>query len=174
MNVVQTILIVLLAIILTFIGTFFYAKNLGEKQAKGNYDKYLNEYSLTIKDLEIALEREQNNIKVETVTEYVDKVRIVKEKEYVYRDRIKEVPVIRDNLPVEWLRLHDASATGSDYADSPEDSNEASGGVEANIALETVVENYATCERNRQQLLSLQQWVNNTLESYAKEDGSQK
>jgi hypothetical protein len=147
------------------VGTFFYAKGLGKGDAKVQYDKYLSDYLIRIKELELSLEKEQQNIKIEVVTKYVDKIRVVKEKEFVYRDKIKEVPVIRDDLPYDWLRLHNEAATRSGNSETSENSDGTAGGVGANKALDTIIHNYSTCEQNRQQLISLQKWINDTIES---------
>ena len=128
------------------------------------YDKAANKYKTQIEQmvqdkklLQSQLDAEIANIKVEIVTEYVDRVQVVKEKEYVYRDKIITVPS-KCELSTGWVLLHDASATGGN-ADSTGVTDGNPSGVKDTEALGTVIENYSICQQNAEQLIALQRFV---------------
>ncbi len=92
------------------------------------------------------------------VTNYVDRVRIVRQRG---ADIIKEVPVYvptdsnRCALPGGWRLLHDAAAgdylpDATSIADAPP--------ADAQTAAATVADNYATCHAVREQLAAIQQF----------------
>ena len=113
--------------------------------------------------LQAAAARErQAQATVKVVTQYVDRVRVVREKGDTI---IKEVPVY---VPVQadaactinrgFVRLHDAAAAG----ELPEPARDADA-TAADIALSavagTVAANYQTCHENAEQLRALQHWI---------------
>ena len=109
-----------------------------------------------------AIRERQAQATVQVVTQYVDRVRVVREKGETI---IKEVPV---HVPVQadaactinrgFVRLHDAAAAG----ELPEPSRDADAAA-ADIALSAVAgavaANYQTCHENAEQLRALQGWV---------------
>jgi hypothetical protein len=109
-------------------------------------------------ELTVKLQAEIANIKERVITKYVDRVKIVKEKEYVYRDQATTVVPDRTELSNGWVYLHDAAASGTD-AESTRSADATPSGVAANQALAVVAENYATCQANAEQLTSLQEYV---------------
>jgi len=109
-------------------------------------------------ELQAALATEIANVKERIVTVYVDKIKIVKEKEYVYRDQATNVVPSQYELSNGWVSLHDSSARGVD-ADATSSADGTPSGVKDNQALATVVENYGSCQANAEQLTSLQQYV---------------
>ena len=133
--------------------------------AKGSEKSAVKVYELVNKnqELQIALEKEQQNIKERVVTEYVDKVRTVREKEYVYVDQANNVVPNQHDVSNGWVYLHDfATRPQSVYPDGTRSADEASSGVADNQALATVVDNYSKCLQNTAQLTSLQEWVRQT------------
>jgi hypothetical protein len=123
-------------------------------------DKYLAEIAAFDAQkiiLEAKLEAALSKVKVEVVTEYVDRVKVVKEKEYVYRDKIVTVPS-KCELSDGWVRLHDTSARGDD-AGTTDFTDETPSGIRDTQALGTVIENYSICHQNAEQLKALQNWV---------------
>ena len=123
-------------------------------------DKYLQEiaaFNAQAELLEARLETALAHVEVQVVTEYVDRVEIVKEKEYVYRDKIVNVPS-KCELSDGWVRLHDASARGSDAA-ATDVADETPSGIRDTEALDGVVKNYSICQQNAEQLIALQDWV---------------
>jgi hypothetical protein len=105
------------------------------------------------------LEKKNSEISTKVVTEYVDRTNTIREKEYVYRD------VIKNNVPNQfimsngWVHTHDASASSSD-ADATRASDASPSGIEDTTALLAIIRNYAICQSNAVQLTELQRWVN--------------
>ena len=104
------------------------------------------------------MEKKNSEISTEVVTQYVDRVNTIREKEYVYRDIAKTVVPSQSVLSNGWVFTHDISATGSD-ADATRSSDASSSGIADNQALFTIVGNYATCQANSEQLIALQKWI---------------
>ena len=113
--------------------------------------------------LQTAAARErQAQATVKVVTQYVDRVRVVREKGETI---IKEVPVY---VPVQadaactinrgFVRLHDAAAAG-ELPEPARDANAAAAGVALSAVAGTVATNYQTCHENAEQLRTLQAWV---------------
>ncbi|MDI4092128.1 hypothetical protein U5F73_06665 [Stenotrophomonas pavanii] len=112
---------------------------------------------------------------VKVVTEYVDRVRVVREKGDTI---IKEVPVY---VPVQadaactinrgFVRLHDAAAAG-DLPEPAGDADAAPAGIALSAVAGTVAANYQTCHENAEQLRALQGWVMEMMVSnHQKEQG---
>lgn len=129
----------------------------GYDKAEDKYLAEIAEFNAQKIILEARLQTALSTVKVEVVTEYVDRVKVVKEKEYVYRDKIVTVPS-KCELSDGWVRLHDASARGDD-AGTTDFSDETPSGIRDTEALGTVVENYSICHQNAEQLKALQKWV---------------
>lgn len=112
-----------------------------------------------------AIRERQAQTTVKVVTEYVDRVRIVREKGDT---SIKEVPVY---VPVEadaactinrdFVRLHDAAAAG-ELPEPARDADAAAAGLALSAVATTVTTNYQTCHENAEQLSALQAWVTET------------
>lgn len=84
-------------------GAFAYGYNKAE-------DKYLVKIATmeaNAKVMEAKLTASLAEVKVDVLTKYVDKVRVVKEKEYVYRNKIITVPS-KCELSSEWVSIHDS------------------------------------------------------------------
>lgn len=110
--------------------------------------------------LQLDLEKEIANVKERIVTKYVDRIKVIKEKEYVYRDKAENVVPSQHDLSNGWVRLHDDAARSGDT--NANDSGYADGspsGVKDNQALAVVTENYAACHANAAQLTALQEYV---------------
>ena len=116
---------------------------------------------LQIQQLATVRER-QAQATVKVVTQYVDRVRIVREKGETI---IKEVPVY---VPVQadaactinrgFVRLHDAAAAGK-LPEPARDADAAATGIALSAVAGTVAANYQTCHENAEQLRALQTWV---------------
>lgn len=113
--------------------------------------------------LQAAATRErQAQATVKVVTQYVDRIRVVREKGETI---IKEVPVY---VPVQadaacsinrgFVRLHDAAAAG-ELPEPARDADAAAAGIALSAVAETVAANYQTCHENAEQLRALQVWV---------------
>ena len=104
------------------------------------------------------LERKNSEISNTVVTKYVDKVRVVKEREYVYLGQAQTNVPNQFNLSNGWVYLHDFGAKGSD-ADSTRASDATTSTIRDNNALGIVLKNYSTCRENTNQLEALQKWI---------------
>ncbi|MDF5949237.1 hypothetical protein P4129_27245 [Pseudomonas aeruginosa] len=110
-----------------------------------------------------AVRQRQAEATVKVVTQYIDRVRIVREKGEAI---IKEVPVY---VPVQadaactinrgFVRLHDAAAAG-ELPEPARDADAAAAGIALSAVAGTVAANYQTCHENVEQLRALQAWVN--------------
>lgn len=109
-----------------------------------------------------AIRERQAQATVKVVTQYVDRVRVIREKGDTI---IKEVPVY---VPVEadaactinrgFVRLHDAAAAG-ELPEPAGAADAAAAGIALSAVAGTVTENYRTCHENAEQLRALQAWV---------------
>ena len=109
-----------------------------------------------------VVQKRQAEATVKVVTEYVDRVRVVREKGDTI---IKEVPVY---VPVQadaacsinrgFVRLHDAAAAG-ELPEPARDADAAATGIALSAVAGTVAANYQTCHENAEQLRALQTWV---------------
>lgn len=104
----------------------------------------------------------QEKITTKIVTEYVDRVKVVKEKGQTIT---KEIPVYvtskNDSQCIinnGFIRLHDAAAKNT-IPDPTGIINEAASTFKLSRVLGTVTGNYQICHENSEQLKSLQQWV---------------
>ncbi|MGO4703825.1 hypothetical protein AB4083_21170 [Dyella sp. 2RAB6] len=96
------------------------------------------------------------------VTQYVDRVQIVREKGQTILHKVPiYVPTSADAaciVPVGFVRLHDATAT-STMPDRPGAADAQASGVALSAVAGTVVDNYTTCHAITEQLTALQDWV---------------
>ena len=113
--------------------------------------------------LQAAVDRErQAQTTVKVVTQYVDRVRVVREKGDTI---IKEIPVY---VPFQadaactinrgFVRLHDAAAA-SELPEPARDADAAAAGIALSAVAGTVAANYQTCHENAEQLRALQEWI---------------
>ena len=135
---------------------FVWVKGAGHVQAR--WDAAVQQQTLQA----TAIRERQALATVKVVTEYVDRVRVVREKGETI---IKEVPVY---VPVQadaactinhgFVRLHDAAAAG-ELPEPARDADAAAAGVALSAVAGTVAANYQTCHENVEQLRALQAWV---------------
>lgn len=104
-------------------------------------------------------ERDAARRDVKVVTQYVDRVQVVREKGDTI---IKEVPVYVDReadracvVPVGFVRVHDAAVANMPVGD-PGSADAAPSGVALSAVAATVAGNYTTCHENAEQLIALQ------------------
>ncbi|EPS1222160.1 hypothetical protein ACVBR5_001397 [Burkholderia cenocepacia] len=112
-------------------------------------------------------ERDAARRDVKVVTQYVDRVQVVREKGDTI---IKEVPVYVDReadracvVPVGFVRVHDSAAANVPVGD-PGSADAAPSGVALSAVAATVAGNYTTCHENAEQLIALQARVRDTEE----------
>ena len=145
----------LLAIGAALVGVFIFGYMKGSAYAEAELARFSAEKSAQIAELE----KKNSEISTQVVTEYVDRVNTIREKEYVYRDVAKNNVPAQHDMSNGWVYTHDISAT-SGNADPTRASDATSSGIKDNTALLTVLSNYSICMQNSQQLASLQQWIN--------------
>jgi hypothetical protein len=148
-------LMALAALGLALVG-FGWVKGAGHVQAQ--WDTTVQQQALQA----TAVREEQAQATVEVITEYVDRVRVVREKGDTI---IKEVPVY---VPVQadaactinrgFVRLHDAAAAGA-LPEPAGDTDAAAAGIALSAVAGTVATNYQTCHETAEQLRALQTWV---------------
>jgi len=148
-------LLALAALAVALIG-FGWVKGAGHVQAR--WDAAVQQQTLQA----TAIRERQALATVKVVTEYVDRVRIVREKADTI---VKEVPVY---VPVQadaactinrgFVRLHDAAAAG-ELPEPAQDADAAAAGIALSAVAGTVAANYQTCHENAEQLRALQVWA---------------
>jgi hypothetical protein len=148
-------LLVLATLAVALIG-FGWVKGAGHVQAR--WDAAVQEQTLQA----AAVREQQAQATVKVVTQYVDRVRFVREKGDAI---IKEVPVY---VPVQadaactinrgFVRLHDAAAAG-ELPEPARDADAAATGIALSAVVGTVAANYQTCHENAEQLRALQAWI---------------
>ena len=139
----------LIALAMIVSATFAYGYKKGTDKGEAEIQRVANE----AQSLQLALEQEQHNIKEKIVTEYVDKVKTVKEKEYVYVEQAKNAVPAQYNLSNGWVYIHNHS-TGAEagVSDPTRAADGSSSGIKDNEALLTIISNYSACLQNAQQI----------------------
>ena len=133
----------ILAVVLVVGGAFAAGYKKGTDQGEVMIQQAANE----AEQLKIELEKEQANIKERVVTEYVDKIKVVTQKETIYRDAAEKQVPGKFNLTNGWVYLHDTSVKGEEL--NPEMTTDDSDSVvKDNQALGPVLANNAVCLRN--------------------------
>jgi hypothetical protein len=143
-----------LAILVAAATGWGWVKGAASVQAEWNAERAAQ--TITVLRVKVA----QAEVTERVVTQYVDRVRIVRETADAI---IREVPVYvpaqcdpDGRLPAGWRVLHDAAASGG--AADPATVAHAQP-VAPDAAAETVTRNYGTCRETAEQLTALQQWV---------------
>ena len=144
----------LLAIGAALVGVFIFGYMKGSAYAEAELARFSAEKSAQVAELE----KKNTEISTQVVTEYVDRVNTIREKEYVYRDIVKESVPAQYDMSNGWVYTHDLSATSGD-ADPARASDASPSGIKDNTTLLTIISNYATCQSNAEQLKQLQQWI---------------
>lgn len=139
-----------LAVLAICLGCYFVGRRDGDMRA----DLEIAKYEVLKKDSAEAIRKASENVKEKIVTQYVDRIKKVTEKEYVYITLTNTVP---DTFEFSngWVHVHDASATGGD-ATSTGSADGSSSGIGANEGLQTIIRNYGKCHKNAEQIRSLQ------------------
>jgi hypothetical protein len=122
-------------------------------------DAELQRFAAKNATLTADMEKKNSEISTEVVTQYVDRTNTIKEKEYVYRDIVKESVPTQHVMSNGWVFTHDISATSSD-ADAARTSDASPSGITDTTALLAIIGNYSRCQQNAAQLTELQRWIN--------------
>lgn len=109
---------------------------------------------------------------VKVVTQYVDRVRVVRAKgDTIIREVPVYVPLQADAAcPINhgFVRLHDAAASG-ELPEPTRDPDAPAPGLALSTVAETVTTNYQTCHENAEQLRALQEWIREATPSTIKQ-----
>lgn len=158
---------------LTSVGFIYYNKGLNV--SKVEVQKYENK----VATLNSKLKTAQGKIDVQIVTEYKDRVSVVKETVYKNKDVIRKIVEYRDtnnipqfNLSKGWIYAYNQS-----ILDLPVDPLLASditpSTVKDMLALaNTIIPNNGICLTNKEKLESLQKWIVDTEKSHEKINNS--
>jgi hypothetical protein len=144
----------LLAIGAALVGVFVFGYMKGSAYAEAELARFSAQKSEQVAELE----RKNSAISTQVVTEYVDRVNTIREKEYVYRDVIKDSVPTQHDMSNGWVYTHDLSATSGD-ADSARASDASPSGITDTTTLLAIIGNYSRCQANAEQLRQLQQWI---------------
>lgn len=155
---------IILAVILATIGSYHYGHFVGKKEGKAISKQVITEYENKVLTLEMLLQAEQGKINTKIETVYVDRVKTVKEKEYVYVKQAAEDVPATFQLSAGWVYLHDAAAEGLD-ADSSLSADATPSGIQDNKGIGVIVTNYSECRIDRERLKALQDWVTQSIEN---------
>ena len=130
----------------------------GASHVQSQWDASIQQQALQV----TAIRERQAQATIKVVTQYVDRVHVVREKGETI---IKEVPVY---VPVQadaactvnrgFVRLHDAAAAG-ELPEPARDADAAAAGIALSAVAGTVAANYQTCHENAEQLRVLQTWI---------------
>ena len=111
------------------------------------------------------LQTRQAQATVQVVTQYVDRIQVVREKGDTL---IQEVPVYVSvqadaacTVHRGFVSLHDAAAAG-ELPQPARDADAPAEGLALSAVAATVVTNYQTCHENAEQLKALQDWIRQT------------
>lgn len=138
--------------ILVAVAVFAYLKGEQSVQVEWDAEKHAQQI------LAETTKRKQAETTVQVVTKYVDRVKVVREQgQTIIKEVTKYVPNDSCPLPAGFRVLHDAATDGSPAPAPGTIDEEAS--VPAEVATQTVVDNYTNCRLNTEQLEALQDWV---------------
>lgn len=130
----------------------------GFMKGKSYSDKAIAEYQATHAIVIANLEKENGQLKESITNQHNDQVRVIHDKQIVYRDKIQTLPQRDDTFKNGWVDIHDAAVKLEPpklTSNSMESSN-----IPDNAALSVIVSNYSSCHETRQQLINLQKWIN--------------
>ncbi|MGH8076838.1 MAG: hypothetical protein ACREPE_05870 [Lysobacter sp.] len=115
------------------------------------------------KSSRLQAELDESRLNVRVVTRYVDRVRVVRERS---ASLTKEIPVYvtaladaRCNVPVGFVRVHDAAAQNLPLDRPTGDPDAPAAGVTLSAVADTVARNYGACFETREQVIGLQEYV---------------
>jgi hypothetical protein len=104
-----------------------------------------------------SLKTENANISSKVVVEYVDRVKVITNKETIYKEAAEKLGPQHD-MSNGWVHLHDTAAKLAN-PDANLASDMSPSGVMDNSALAVVISNYRICYEDKEQLSSLQRWI---------------
>jgi hypothetical protein len=153
-----------------FIGMLFIASGIFVTGGLWTQREYLAEVE-KFKQEVARIEKESQAATEKIVTQYKEKLVVVKEKGDVIIQKVPEYITkesdAKCDVPNGFVVLHD-SASKNEIPNTTSSSNGEASGVALSTVATTVVGNYTTCHEVREQLKSLQDWVKNQEQIYNK------
>jgi len=130
----------------------------GVRHVQAQWDAAIQQQTLQV----AAVRERQAQATVKVVTQYVDRVRVVREKgDTIIKEVTVYVPVQADaacTINRGFVRVHDAAAAG-ELPEPARDADATTAGIALSAVAGTVATNYQTCHENAEQLRALQAWV---------------
>lgn len=157
LSLITKIAIGVLFLSVSLIGTYTYGYVKGSAKSEVEIANYRAKAEKQISDLKTK----SNKTNEKVVTQYVDRVRTVRDKEYVYRDNLVNLEESQNELSVGWVELHDSSALMID-PNTDLIKNNSTSDITDKEALNVIISNYARCHENTEQLIALQKWISDT------------
>jgi hypothetical protein len=133
------------------------AAGMGYVKGSSYAEVQLTNYKASAEKQISSLKTENANITSKVITQYVDRVNTIREKETIYKTATENLGAQHD-LSTGWVELHDASARLAN-PDATLASDKSPSGVMDNSALAVVISNYRICYEDKNQLSSLQKWI---------------
>lgn len=149
----------LLAIIVAAVAVFGYGYMKGLTHTENKYEARLSKQEAQQERAYNALLQKKTKIEVQVITEYKDRIVEVEKWRTKNVEVIKYVPDVTVVFSNGWVYTHDSAIMRASAIDPSRVSDATPSGVTAPEALETVIDNYAICYKNTEQLLALQSWV---------------
>lgn len=148
----------LLALVLLAVALIGFGWIKGAVHVQAQWDAAVQQQALQTS----ATRLRQAEATVKVVTEYVDRVRVVREKgDTIIREVPVYVPAQADaacTINRGFVRLHDAAAAG-ELPEPAGDADAPAAGIALSTVAETVAGNYQSCHENAEQLRALQAWL---------------
>jgi hypothetical protein len=130
----------------------------GASHVRAQWDAAIQQQALKT----AAIRERQAQATVKVITQYVDRIRVVREKgDTIFKEVPVYVPVQADaacSINRGFVRLHDAAVAG-ELPEPARDADAAATGIALSAVAGTVAANYQTCHENAEQLRALQAWV---------------
>lgn len=130
----------------------------GASHVRAQWDAAIQQQALKT----AAIRERQAQATVKVITQYVDRIRVVREKgDTIFKEVPVYVPVQADaacSINRGFVRLHDAAVAG-ELPEPAGDADAAATGIALSAVAGTLAANYQTCHENAEQLRALQAWV---------------
>lgn len=148
----------ILAPLAILLAVFAFGYSRGASNVRADWNADVAQRQLALADAEARASK----ITTKIVTEYVDRVRVIREKGQTI---VKEVPVYVTPkadaacvVPRGFVRVHDGAARNQPPG-APEATDDAPAGIALSAVAEITADNYRTYHEVAEQLRALQQWV---------------
>ena len=147
------------AIALLVAGLAYSLYNRGQKSVQVKWDLERAQTAQVIADLKAK----SAEVTTKVVTEYVAKVKIVKEKGDTIVKLVPKYITTEDNaacvIPNNFVGLHDKAANQDELPDPAQGLNGGASDITLTQVTETVVGNYGICHQYKEQIKGLQAWI---------------